>query len=307
MWKIALILMFTLVAVPVATFLYDEPLNALQWETLITLLYVYGIAAGICFIIGSLTDNYSQVDKLWSIIPVPYVWITAYCGEFEPRLLLMAILVTIWAIRLTYNFGRRGGYSWKFWTGEEDYRWELLRAKPGFEQNWKWHLFNFAFISGYQMGLILLFTLPALKSMGSTTPLIWVDYLLAAIMIGFVVIEFIADQQQYNYQETKYAQKRKNQLDEYHSVGFTHTGLWAYMRHPNYAAEQSIWIVFYLFSVVATGTWINWSIAGCLLLVLLFKGSSDFSEAITKEKYPLYTKYINEVGRFLPIKKKFKV
>ena len=51
-------------------------------------------------------------------------------------------------------------------------------------------------------------------------------------MIGFVVIEFIADQQQYNYQETKYAQKRKNQLDEYHSVGFTHTGLWAYMRHP---------------------------------------------------------------------------
>ena len=119
--------------------------------------------------------------------------------------------------------------------------------------------------------------------------------------------EFIADQQQYDYQETKYAQKRKNQLDEYHSVGFTHTGLWAYMRHPNYAAEQSIWIVFYLFSVVATGTWINWSIAGCLLLVLLFKGSSDFSEAITKEKYPLYTKYINEVGRFLPIKKKFKV
>ena len=82
MWKIALILMFTLVAVPVATFLYDEPLNALQWETLITLLYVYGIAAGICFIIGSLTDNYSQVDKLWSIIPVPYVWITAYYGEF---------------------------------------------------------------------------------------------------------------------------------------------------------------------------------------------------------------------------------
>src|SRR5690606_11059483 len=109
MWKIALILIFTLVAVPVVTFMYDEPLNSLQWETLTTLLYVYGIAAGLCFIVGSLTDNYSQVDKLWSIIPVPYVWIIAYYGAFEPRLVLMAILVTIWAIRLTYNFGRRGG------------------------------------------------------------------------------------------------------------------------------------------------------------------------------------------------------
>lgn len=157
------------------------------------------------------------------------------------------------------------------------------------------------------MGLILLFTFPALKSMGSKVPLGWVDYVLAAIMILLVVMEFIADQQQYDYQEEKYAQKRKGQLDAYHSVGFTHTGLWAYMRHPNYAAEQSIWIVFYFFSIIATGHWINWSIAGCLLLVLLFKGSSDFSEGITKEKYPLYQKYINEVGRFLPIKKKFKV
>lgn len=307
MWKIALILMFTLVAVPVATFMYDEPLNDLQWETLTTLLYVYGIAAGLCFVVGSLTDNYSQVDKLWSIIPVPYVWIIAYFGAFEPRLVLMAILVTIWAIRLTYNFGRRGGYSWKFWTGEEDYRWEILRAKPGFEQNWKWHLFNLFFISGYQMGLILLFTLPSLKAMGSDVPLNLIDYILATIMVLLVIMEFIADQQQYNYQEKKYELKRKGELDDYHAVGFTHTGLWGYMRHPNYAAEQSIWIVFYFFSVVATGHWINWSIAGCLLLVLLFKGSSDFSEGISKGKYPLYEKYINEVGRFLPIKKKFKV
>jgi steroid 5-alpha reductase family enzyme len=43
-----------------------------------------------------------------------------------------------------------------------------------------------------------------------------------------------------------------------------------------------------------------------LLLVLLFKGSSDFSEEETSKKYPLYKKYLKEVGRFLPIKKKFK-
>jgi len=54
----------------------------------------------------------------------------------------MSILVTVWSIRLTYNFARRGGYSWKFWDGEEDYRWDILRQKPGFnnEQLYLRHL-----------------------------------------------------------------------------------------------------------------------------------------------------------------------
>ena len=55
-------------------------------------------------------------------------------------------------------------------------------------------------------------------------------------------------------------------------------------------AEQAIWIVFYCYSVIATGYWINWTITGGLLLVLLFKGSSDFSESISAEKYPDYKK-----------------
>ena len=307
MWKIALFLIFTLVAVPIFTFMYDEPLTENQWGTMTTLLWVYGVASVITFVVSAITDNYSQVDKLWSIIPVPYVWIIAYQSDFQPRMTIMAVLVSIWAIRLTFNFARRGGYSWKFWTGEEDYRWSILRAKPGFEQQWKWILFNLLFISAYQMALILMFTLPALKAMGSTEPLGWLDYGLAAVFLALVIMEFVADQQQYNYQQEKYRRKNAGEeLGPYYGVGFTHTGLWGIMRHPNYAAEQSIWIVFYFFSVVATGHWINWSIAGCLLLVLLFVGSSDFSESISKEKYPLYERYMKSVGRFLPLKGKFK-
>lgn len=307
MWKQVLFLSFTLVVVPIITFKIDDPLTDLQSNTLQTLLIVYGTAAGVCFLISTITGNFSQVDKLWSIIPVPYAWIIAHQGSYEPRLVLMACLVTLWAIRLTYNFGRRGGYSWKFWTGEEDYRWAILRAKPEFQPAWKWMAFNLFFISGYQMGLILLFTLPALKAMESPIPLGWTDYLLAFVFVALVLMEYIADNQQYRYQEEKYRQRKTGEVDAYHQVGFTHSGLWAYMRHPNYTAEQSIWIVYYLFSIVATGIWINWSIAGALLLVLLFKGSSDFSEEISNEKYPLYERYIREVGRFLPLKKKFQV
>ena len=307
MWRTVLFLIFTLIIVPILTFNFDVPLTELQQSTLKTLLGVYAIAAGVCFIVSSATKNYSQVDKLWSIIPIPYVWIIAYNTDFEPRITLMAFLVSIWAVRLTYNFARRGGYSWKIWTGEEDYRWSILRAKPEFQSQWKWSAFNLFFISAYQMALILFFTLPALKAMESNIPIGILDYILAAIFVVLVIMEYIADNQQYYYQEEKYRQKKIGKVADFYKIGFTHTGLWAYMRHPNYSAEQAIWIVFYFFSVIATNIWLNWSITGALLLVLLFKGSSDFSEEETEKKYPLYKKYIKEVGRFLPLKKKFKI
>ena len=307
MWRTVIFLIFTLIIVPILTFNFDVPLTELQQSTLKTLLCVYGIAAGICFIVSSATKNYSQVDKLWSIIPIPYVWIIAYNTDFEPRITLMAFLVSIWSVRLTYNFARRGGYSWKIWTGEEDYRWAILRAKPEFQSQWKWSAFNLFFISAYQMALILFFTLPALKAMESNIPIGILDYILAAIFVVLVIMEYIADNQQYYYQEEKYRQKKIGKVADFYKIGFTHTGLWAYMRHPNYSAEQAIWIVFYFFSVIATNIWLNWSITGALLLVLLFKGSSDFSEEETEKKYPLYKKYIKEVGRFVPFKKKFKI
>ena len=307
MWRTVIFLIFTLIIVPILTFNFDVPLTELQQSTLKTLLCVYGIAASLCFIVSSATKNYSQVDKLWSIIPIPYVWIIAYNTDFEPRIVLMAFLVSIWAVRLTYNFARRGGYSWKIWTGEEDYRWAILRAKPEFQSQWKWSAFNLFFISAYQMALILFFTLPTLKAMESNIPIGILDYILAAIFVVLVIMEYIADNQQYYYQEEKYRQKKIGKVANFYKIGFTHTGLWAYMRHPNYSAEQAIWIVFYFFSVIATNIWLNWSIAGALLLVLLFKGSSDFSEEETEKKFPLYKKYIKEVGRFIPFKKKFKI
>ena len=56
----------------------------------------------------------------------------------------------------------------------------------------------------------------------------------------------------------------------------------------------------YAFSIVASGRWVNWSMAGCILLLLLFQGSADFSEKISAEKYPKYNDYIKNVPRFLP-------
>ena len=54
------------------------------------------------------------------------------------------------------------------------------------------------------------------------------------------------------------------------------------------------------FSVSASGQWLNWSVAGALLLAVLFRGSSAFSEEISVAKYPAYQDYQRAVPRFLP-------
>lgn len=302
MLKTASILLFTLVALPLIALKFDEPLTTLQWQMLQTSFYMMLGTALLCFVVGELTGNVSQTDKLWSITPLFFTWYFAYASGWSERLIFMALLVSVWGFRLTYNFGRKGGYSWKFWKGEEDYRWSVLRKRPFLNTRFGWMLFNLFFICIYQHGLIWLFTLPALMAVHAPTGEIgfW-DTCIGAVFIGFVAIETIADQQQWNYQTEKYRKKGAGeQLEGEYAVGFIRTGLWSKVRHPNYAAEQAVWITFYFFSVAATGRWINWSMAGCMLLVLLFQGSSDFSEAISAEKYPLYKEYQKKVGRFFP-------
>ena len=266
-----LLLIFTVIVMPIVSIYIGTPLNALQNEILWDVSYIVAGVIAYCFVVGELSRNNSQVDKLWSVIPIVYVWYMTNAGEMEPRMVLMSILVTIWGVRLTYNFGRRGAYRLKFWSGEEDYRWEELRKRPGFNNKFIWMLFNLFFISAYQNVLIFLFTLPVLTAIGNNASreLTIADWVLAVLFVVAVIIEFIADQQQYNFQTEKHRRMQAGEDLGPYAHGFVRTGLWSIVRHPNYAMEQSIWIIFYGFSVVVTGEWINWSIAGCLLLVIL--------------------------------------
>ena len=304
----AILLFITLLAVPVFSYFFGTAPGPGEWEVIGTLAKIVAVVVACTFIVGEITGNNSQVDKLWSILPVVYTWVVAYYGNFSPRLVLMAILVTIWGIRLTANFALKGAYRWRFWAGEEDYRWKILRQKPEFRPRWKWSLFNLFFISGYQNVLILLFTLPTIIALQNpAAPLGLPDYIAAALMLFFIGYEMIADIQHWKFQSRKQAiLSRGSKLTGDLKKGFLDKGLWAYSRHPNYFAEQAIWICFYLFGIAADGQVINWSITGCLLLILLFLGSSGFSEEISSGKYPQYRNYQAKVARFFPFPNNYK-
>jgi steroid 5-alpha reductase family enzyme len=55
------------------------------------------------------------------------------------------------------------------------------------------------------MGLIFLFSLPILAAwQGQNTPFELADVLISIAMLVFIITESIADNQQYNFQRTKY-------------------------------------------------------------------------------------------------------
>lgn len=303
--RTALLLIITLIVVPIFSYYFGTPLNEASMMALTVTGKVCLGAIIYCFVVGELTGNNSQVDKLWSILPIVYAWIMAHFGDYSMRLIIMAILVTIWGIRLTYNFSRHGAFTIRFWEGKEDYRWAILRAKPEFQAKWKWTLFNLFFICGYQQILILLFTLPMIMAVQfNESPLGTWDILVALAMLSFIIYETIADNQHWKFQSAKWKMiNNKEALVGDYKKGFLDKGLWSFSRHPNYFAEQSIWICFYLFSIIASGQWFNWSIAGSLLLVVLFQGSSNFSEEISADKYPLYKNYQKTTPRFVGWKK----
>ena len=252
----------------------------------------FWVFVAVCFatwLTSVITREYSWVDRIWSIIPVVYLWIFAYGAAFaDPRINIMAVLVTLWGARLTFNFARKGGYA----PGGEDYRWAILREKmnPALYQ-----VFNIFFIVIFQNALLLAITLPVNLALEHQSPLGINDYFFAALFFALLVMEFVADQQQWNFHQLKKAGKAK---------GFLTQGLFAVSRHPNFFAEQGQWwvLAFWGFAAANNSHWEY--LLGAVVLTALFIGSARFTEQISLGKYPEYKEYQRQVSMMIPWFKK---
>ncbi len=239
-----------------------------------------------------ITKECSWVDRLWSIVPPAYVLLFAWAGGFDARLILMSACAVAWGARLTFNFARKGGYA----RGGEDYRWAELRKRmsPALFQ-----VFSLVFIAGIQNVILLAFTLPAsVAAEHRGTPLNGLDAIAAALFLGFLALETVADEEQWRFQQEK---KAKRARGEPITEEFATRGTFRWSRHPNFFAEQAIWWSFYLFSVAAGGAPLNVTIVGAVALTALFQGSTRFTEELTLAKYPSYADYQRRTSRLIPL------
>jgi len=258
------------------------------------------------FIFSVITGNCSKVDQIWSITPWAYGWLFYYLfnatdisSSKSNKGYTLCILTTIWGIRLTYNFWRRGGYG-NFFQHEEDYRWPILRK--WINNSFLFLIFNITFISFYQNFLLWLLALPIYKVIKDKHEMTHYDTCLIITFLLLLIFETVADEQHYRFHTDKNTipnEDRVGHKNEDIRNGFYTKGLFKYCRHPNYFCEQAIWITLYLFTI-RNNELLNFTILGSLLLILLFQGSMQFSESITLSKYKSYSSYISKTPRCIP-------
>ena len=137
-------------------------------------------------------------------------------GRFDARSLLLALLVSIWALRLgSYLYRRiqKAGADTRF----DDIKPSFVR----FLMAWT--------LQGLWVFLTLAAALAAMTA-ASAPPLGLLGWLGAAVWAGGFAIEAVAD-----------AQKQAFRADPTNKGRFIQSGLWAWSRHPNYFGEILLW------------------------------------------------------------------
>ncbi|TIC47200.1 Alg9-like mannosyltransferase [Wallemia mellicola] len=272
--------------------------------------------------LSEITGNVSQVDRVWTVLPLLYTAIPTFDLAIKTylqapqstslvdvlkitvnqRALLLLALQFIWSSRLTFNTARRGLMAF----ASEDYRWPILKKKLNW---WQFKLLNLFFIAIAQNILHLLTGLPAFVL--TKTPQYDInrnDYLLFTLGVMNIFGEFIADNQQYAYQSWKHAESTivaynngtltKEEKKKY-TDGFNTSGLFAVSRHPNFAFEQTNWWIWALLVVLGSkqpAEEILSTFISPISMSLLFECSTRFTESITSSKYPNYKNYKKKVA-----------
>ena len=247
----------------------------------------------LCWMVSIVTRDHSWVDRLWSLVPALYCGIVvADVGFGSARITVMTVLACLWGARLTFNLARRGGYR----AGSQDYRWTYIQDQL---TGLQFQLFNVILISFIQMAIVWWFTSPIHQAwLHAEVPLGWLDYVAIAAFLTLLVLESVADGQMWRFQQDK---KRLVAAGAEVERPFMAEGLFRYCRHPNCACEMGMWVVFYLFAISASGRIWHWTGLGCVILVLLFGGSTQLTEKISGQKYPAYSRYQAAVPRFIPV------
>lgn len=239
------------------------------------------VATLVVFAFSRAYRNSSFYDAYWSVVPpllLFYWWYEA--GVSTLSTWLLAVLVTVWAVRLT------GNWVYAFpGLHHEDWRYPMFRERAG----------RFEFVAD----LVAIHLIPTVQVflgmlpvyVAVTTPgggLAWLSVLAFVVGMAAVALEFAADAQMHGF----VAHKQPGEVMD--------RGLWSWSRHPNYFGEFGFWFALALFGIAAApGSW--WLFLGAAAMLAMFLGASiPMMEARSLERRPGYQDVVDRVSRFVP-------
>jgi len=251
-------------------------------EVLTVNLVVTGVLVFLVWLVSVKLADVSIVDIFWGFGFVVIAWLTflatANNSPATGRRLLLAVLTTIWGLRLTLHLARRK-------IGEpEDHRYQAMRHSIG-PRFW---LISLGVVFGLQGLIMNIVALPIMAGPFEQAPLgvpAVVGVVLWAIGLTF---EALGDWQLARFKADP--GNRGKVLDQ---------GLWRYTRHPNYFGDFLVWWGLYL---VAVGGQFWWTVIGPVLMSVLLMRVSGVTllERSLQASKPAYAEYQRRTSAFFP-------
>ena len=242
------------------------------------------LATLVIFAFSRAYRNSSFYDAYWSVIPpllLLYWWWESVPYIDALRCTLVTVVVVLWAIRLTGNWIR--GFPG---LHHEDWRYPMFKEKAG-RLEFLADLFAIHLIPTLQVfaGMIPVYVAVTRPNTG----IVWLAWVAAAIGVAAVVLEYVADQQMYDFAKTRKPGEAMTR------------GLWGWSRHPNYFGEFSFWLSLGLFGVATSPADWWWLLAGAAIMLALFLFASiPMMEERSLDRRPDYRQTIDSVSRFVP-------
>lgn len=188
------------------------------------------------------TERY--FDLTGSLTYLGVLGLALLLGNSDPRSLLIAALVAIWAIRLGSFLFRRVNQA-----GHDRRFNQIKQSFPTFLMTWT--------LQGLWVSLTLACALAAMTTVNAEP--LGILALIGTLLwlIGFG-IEVVADEQ-----------KSAFRADAANRDHFISTGLWAWSRHPNYFGEIVLWVGITLIALPVLSGWQHLTLISPLFVYLL--------------------------------------
>ena len=268
--------MVYMIAIAVGVLVY----RALDLGWWLSLLIADVLATVATFIFSLIFKNASIYDPYGSVQPPVILVAFAIGRELTLLGILLLIVVSFWAIRLTAN------WAYTFTNlNHQDWRYTMLKEKTGVF----YPIINFVGIHMVPTLVVYGCVLPAVYAIREALSANIPSIICLCVSLGAAVMQGIADIQMHKY--------RKNR-----NGAFIRIGLWKYSRHPNYLGEILMWWGVAAAVVLASPS--AWYLAaGAVANTILFLAVSIPMADGGQSRKAGFAEYKAETRMLLPIKK----